>query len=94
METITVKPQNQEKVDQSIKQPNKLVLHNDDHNSIDHIIYSLMEVCKHGPEQAEQAATIAHYKGTCDIKLGTEKQLTEMAVEMMLRSITVTIEKN
>lgn len=94
METITIKPKDAVDVERLLKSPNKLVLHNDNHNSIDHIIFSLIEVCNHGPEQAEQAATIAHYKGACDVKLGTEEQLKDMAVEMMLRSITVTIETN
>ncbi len=45
-----------------------LILWNDDVNSFDDVIDALIEICKHEPEQAEQCATIAHYKGKCDIK--------------------------
>ena len=42
-----------------------LILHNDEVNTFDYIIDSLIEVCNHNEIQAEQSATIAHYKIGC-----------------------------
>jgi len=56
----------------------KLILHNDDHNSFDHVIECLMKYCKHTSEQAEQSAILTHYKGKCEIKRGTIKQLQDI----------------
>ena len=40
-----------------------LVVFNDDHNTFDHVITTLVKVCRHSNEQAEQCAWIIHYKG-------------------------------
>lgn len=49
---------------------NEIVLHNDDVNTFDHVIETLMIVCDHTPEQAEQCALLVHYKGKCTVKTG------------------------
>jgi ATP-dependent Clp protease adaptor protein ClpS len=48
-----------------------LVVFNDDVNTFDHVISTLMRVCKHTPEQAEQCTLLIHYKGKCPVKNGT-----------------------
>jgi ATP-dependent Clp protease adaptor protein ClpS len=53
----------------------EIVLHNDDVNTFDHVIDSLINVCEHTPEQAEQCATLVHYKGKCSVKSGEFKDL-------------------
>ena len=53
----------------------EIILHNDDVNTFDHVIESLMEVCGHDPIQAEQCAWIVHYNGKCSVKRGTFDQL-------------------
>ena len=53
----------------------EIVLHNDDVNTFDHVIISLMEVCGHEPIQAEQCAWIVHHNGKCSVKRGTFDQL-------------------
>jgi ATP-dependent Clp protease adaptor protein ClpS len=53
----------------------EIVLHNDDVNTFDHVIESLINVCEHTPEQAEQCATLVHYKGKCTVKSGEYKDL-------------------
>ena len=52
-----------------------LVVFYDDFNSFDHVINTLVKVCKHSAEQAEQCAWIIHYKGKCVVKSGTEVDL-------------------
>jgi ATP-dependent Clp protease adaptor protein ClpS len=71
----------------------ELILHNDDVNTFDFVIETLMEVCQHEPLQAEQCALIAHYKGKCGVKSGPLPEILPQAVEMERRGLTVTIEE-
>jgi len=48
-----------------------LVVFNDDVNTFDHVTRTLIKVCKHTQEQAEQCTLIIHYKGKCQVKNGT-----------------------
>lgn len=48
-----------------------LIVFNDDINTFDHVIDTLIKVCKHTPEQAEQCTMLIHYKGKCAVKTGT-----------------------
>ncbi|MEQ9443871.1 MAG: ATP-dependent Clp protease adaptor ClpS [Cyclobacteriaceae bacterium] len=55
-----------------------LVVLNDDYNTFDHVISTLIRVCKHTPEQAEQCTLIIHYKGKCSVKRGSFEELKPM----------------
>lgn len=55
-----------------------LVVYNDDVNSFDHVINTLVKVCKHTSEQAEQCTFIIHYKGKCTVKIGSFEELKPM----------------
>jgi ATP-dependent Clp protease adaptor protein ClpS len=48
-----------------------LVVFNDDVNTFEHVTRTLIKVCKHTQEQAEQCTMIIHYKGKCQVKNGT-----------------------
>lgn len=54
---------------------NEIVLYNDDVNTFDHVINSLIFACEHTPEQAEQCSIIVHYKGKCTVKTGDFDEL-------------------
>lgn len=54
---------------------NEIVLFNDDVNTFDHVIETLVYVCEHTPIQAEQCAWIVHYKGKCTVKTGSYDDL-------------------
>ncbi len=54
---------------------NEILVFNDDVNTFDHVIETLIRVCDHQPEQAEQCALIIHYKGKCTVKTGELKDL-------------------
>ncbi|MCF8378345.1 MAG: ATP-dependent Clp protease adaptor ClpS [Bacteroidales bacterium] len=69
----------------------ELVLHNDDVNTFDYVIETLIEVCDHNLEQAEQCALITHYRGRCVVKSGSETELKPPYTEMTNRKLTVTI---
>jgi ATP-dependent Clp protease adaptor protein ClpS len=55
-----------------------LVVFNDDYNTFDHVIATLIKVCKHSPEQAEQCTLLIHFKGKCAVKSGTFEFLKPM----------------
>jgi len=69
----------------------ELILFNDDVNSFDFVIESLVEVCSHDPAQAEQCAMIAHFKGKCGIKTGTLTELAPMNNELNSRGISTVL---
>lgn len=70
----------------------ELILHNDDFNTFDFVIETLIEVCEHDPMQAEQCALVTHYKGKCTVKSGSFTELTPPSTEMSRRGLSVTIE--
>lgn len=55
-----------------------LVVFNDDFNTFDHVTKTLMRVCRHSQEQAEQCTWIIHYKGKCIVKKGAQEDLKPM----------------
>ena len=55
-----------------------LTIFNDDVNTFDHVINTLIKVCRHTPEQAEQCTWIIHYRGKCSVKKGTLEVLKPM----------------
>lgn len=64
---------------------NEIVLYNDDVNTFDHVINSLIFACEHTPEQAEQCSIIVHYKGKCTVKTGEFDEL-EPRCSMLLEA--------
>lgn len=70
----------------------ELILFNDEINTFDFVIESLMEVCDHTIYQAETCAFVAHYKGKCPVKSGSLIDLKPKYNEMTRRGLTVDIE--
>ncbi|UHO40031.1 ATP-dependent Clp protease adaptor ClpS [Chryseobacterium capnotolerans] len=66
----------------------KLVLHNDDVHTFDYVIDSLIEICKHTLEQAEQCTILVHYKGKCTVKTGSLDILKPMHEKLLSRELT------
>jgi len=69
-----------------------LIVHNDDVNTFDWVIESLMDICGHNLEQAEQCALLIHYKGRYAVKSGTFEVLNPMREALIDRGINATIE--
>jgi ATP-dependent Clp protease adaptor protein ClpS len=69
-----------------------LIVWNDEVNTFDFVIETLIKVCKHEPLQAEQCTLIIHFKGKCDVKTGSFKQLKPLAEAIIDRGINATIE--
>lgn len=70
----------------------QLIVYNDDFNTFDHVIESLIKVCKHDPIQAEQCTFLIHYKGKCSVKKGSYEALEPMCTALLERGITAEIE--
>jgi ATP-dependent Clp protease adaptor protein ClpS len=68
-----------------------LILYNDEINTFDFVIESLVDVCFMNTVQAEQCALIAHYKGKCDVKKGALINLKPMKDELNNRGLNVVI---
>ncbi|KQM53699.1 ATP-dependent Clp protease adaptor ClpS [Chryseobacterium sp. Leaf201] len=66
----------------------KLVLHNDDIHTFDYVIDSLIEICKHTLEQAEQCTMLVHFKGKCTVKTGSMDLLKPMHEKLLSRELT------
>ena len=52
-----------------------IILYNDDVNTFEHVIATLIRVCEHTEEQAHQCSLIVHYKGKCSVKTGSYEEL-------------------
>lgn len=69
-----------------------LVLHNDDVNTFDFVINSLVEVCQHDPLQAEQCAIMVHFNGSCEVLQGSLHELMPPYEALRDRELTVSID--
>lgn len=69
-----------------------LIVHNDEYNTFEHVIDTLVRVCKHDVHQAEQCTYIIHFKGRCAVKKGTYKELKPMKEGITDAGIAATIE--
>lgn len=79
-------------VEELLKNHNEIVLYNDDYNSFDFVIESLVDVCKHSLRQAEQCTYLVHYKGRCSVKRGTVDALKPMCTALLDRGLTAEIQ--
>lgn len=71
----------------------QLVVWNDEVNSFDWVITTLVEVCGHSTEQAEQCAMIIHTKGKYGVKDGSYEHLKPMCDAITERGIGATVEE-
>lgn len=69
-----------------------IVLYNDDVNTFEFVIESLVDLCNHEPIQAEQCAHIVHFKGKCGVKKGDFDTLKPICEELLRRGLSSKIE--
>ena len=79
------------KVDTKEKQNNEIVLYNDDVNTFDHVIDTLIYACEHTSEQAEQCSLLVHYKGKCTVKTGPYKELEPRCSKLLEAGLSAEI---
>lgn len=70
---------------------NQIVLYNDDVNTFDHVINTLIYACEHTPEQAEQCSLIVHYKGKCTVKSGSFDDLKPRCTKLLEAGLSAEI---
>jgi len=73
-------------------QSNSLILHNDEVNSFDFVIECLIDICDHSLVQAEQCTYLVHYRGKCDVKLGSYDYLNSMRLSLLEKGLQATID--
>ena len=77
-----------QELDENLKE---LILFNDDVNTFEFVIETLVDVCGHNPHQAEQCTMVVHYNGKCAVKSGTAMELKPVHDEMCNRKLSVSI---
>ena len=69
----------------------RIVLFNDDVNTFDHVVETLIRVCGHTLEQAEQCSIIVHYKGKCTVKTGSYEELKPRCTQLLQADLSAEI---
>jgi len=89
---FTSRPQKLSSEETNSQNAATLVLHNDDINTFDYVMETLVEVCDHSMTQAEQCATITHYKGKCEVRTGTFTEMKELRYELITRGLKASVD--
>lgn len=83
----------QEKFEVLEKEVNQheIILFNDDVHTFDYVIDSLIDICEHSPEQAEQCTFLVHYKGKCAVKTGEYDELKSRCSKLLQLGLSAEI---
>ena len=89
-----VKPQLEDDSDvlTALDEPYSLIVWNDEVNTFEWVIETLVEVCGHSTEQAEQCAYIIHFQGKYAVKQGSYDELKPQCDAITDRGIGATLE--
>ena len=72
--------------------PCNLIVWNDEVNTFEWVIETLMKICGHSHEQAEQCAYIIHFQGKYAVKQGSFEELKPQCDAITERGIGATVE--
>ncbi|NAS11118.1 ATP-dependent Clp protease adaptor ClpS [Poritiphilus flavus] len=78
-------------LEEEIHDQNEIVLFNDDVNTFEHVIETLIDVCDHTAEQAEQCSLIVHYNGKCTVKTGPYDELKPRCSRLLQAGLSAEI---
>ncbi|WP_158974080.1 ATP-dependent Clp protease adaptor ClpS [Cellulophaga sp. L1A9] len=78
-------------LEEETKKQNEIVLFNDEVNTFDHVIETLIGVCDHTPEQAEQCSIIVHHNGKCTVKTGDYDDLKPRCTKLLQAGLSAEI---
>ena len=84
-------PEVTEKVLVKNDQEHEIILYNDDVNTFDHVINTLIAVCEHSIMQAQQCAYIVHFSGKCVVKTGSISDLEPRCIKLLEAGLTAEI---
>ena len=90
---MSTKEKIKEEVEVSIEEGHlsEIVLFNDEVNTFDHVIETLVHVCNHSYEQAEQCSLLVHYKGKCTVKTGVYEELEPQCSQLLKAGLSAEI---
>jgi ATP-dependent Clp protease adaptor protein ClpS len=92
-ELYTTQEEHEVDVLDEVAAPFNLIVWNDEVNTFDWVIDTLMQFCGHDQEQAEQCTLIIHFKGKCAVKSGDLDTLKPICDGITERGIGATIEE-
>lgn len=78
-------------VDTLEEKQNEIILYNDEVNTFDYVIDTLIYACDHTPEQAEQCSILVHYKGKCTVKTGSYDELEPRCSKLLQAGLSAEI---
>ena len=78
-------------LDEETLKQNEIVLFNDEVNTFEHVIHTLINVCEHTAEQAEQCSLIVHHNGKCTVKTGVYTDLEPRCSRLLLAGLNAEI---
>tara|TARA_B100001250_G_scaffold321339_1_gene284348 strand:+ start:303 stop:587 length:285 start_codon:yes stop_codon:yes gene_type:complete len=91
----TEKPQIEKEIEVDVQtqkeREHEIILYNDNINTFDHVINTLVDYCDHTYEQAEQCAYIVHYSGKCVVKTGSYEELEPICVKLLEAKLSAEI---
>lgn len=90
--SVKEKIKEQVSVEELLASNYEIILFNDDVNTFDHVIDTLMAVCDHEPLQAEQCALLVHYTGKCAVKTGSYKELEPLCSKLLQADLSAEIQ--
>ena len=79
-------------LDTALEKPFQLIVWNDEVNTFEWVIDTLVDICGHSPEQAEQCALIIHSRGKYAVKYGSYETLRPLCDAITERGINATVE--
>ena len=92
---MSTKEKIQEQIDVDVLEQevpqHEIILYDDDFNTFDFVIDSLIDVCEHTLIQAEQCTMLVHYKGKCAVKTGEYKELEAKCSRLLELGLTAEI---
>ena len=78
-------------IDSDSLNENEIILFNDDVNTFDHVIQTLVDACNHTYEQAEQCSLLVHYNGKCTVKTGPYDDLKPRCSKLLQAGLSAEI---
>ena len=79
-------------VQQTLTDQYQILLFNDEDNTFDWVIKSLVEICDHTHVQAEQCAWIVHFNGKYTIKSGEKDDMIHRCIALLDRGLTAEVQ--
>jgi ATP-dependent Clp protease adaptor protein ClpS len=87
-----IKPFSVDNTEVDVQDPLQLIVWNDEVNTFEWVIETLVAVCQQTHEQAEQCAYIIHFRGKYAVKQGEYDELKPMCDAITERGIGATLE--